>query len=132
MSCSNCTDYQSRAMEIRCGGKKMGDRCVYTYLYTSIYTYICTYIYTYICTGDSLRGQEDGGQVCAYIPVYTYMCRCLCSNIYILVYSACVFLYPLFSDKGKTIQTPFNPLKTSSTIPTHQTHIKHLTHPNTP
>ncbi len=26
VSCSNCTDYQSRAMEIRCGGKKMGDR----------------------------------------------------------------------------------------------------------
>ena len=26
VSCSNCTDYQSRAMEIRCGQKKMGDR----------------------------------------------------------------------------------------------------------
>lgn len=26
VSCSNCTDYQSRAMEIRCGIKKMGDR----------------------------------------------------------------------------------------------------------
>jgi len=26
VSCSNCTDYQSRAMEIRCGVKKMGDR----------------------------------------------------------------------------------------------------------
>lgn len=26
VSCSNCTDYQSRAMEIRCGAKKMGDR----------------------------------------------------------------------------------------------------------
>eukprot|EP01038_Epipyxis_sp_PR26KG_P005387 gene5387-7470_t len=26
VSCSNCTDYQSRAMEIRCGGKKMGER----------------------------------------------------------------------------------------------------------
>ena len=25
VSCSNCTDYQSRAMEIRCGVKKMGD-----------------------------------------------------------------------------------------------------------
>lgn len=24
VSCSNCTDYQSRAMEIRCGAKKMG------------------------------------------------------------------------------------------------------------
>ena len=24
VSCSNCTDYQSRAMEIRCGMKKMG------------------------------------------------------------------------------------------------------------
>ncbi|PVU97295.1 hypothetical protein BB561_000636 [Smittium simulii] len=26
VSCSNCTDYQSRKMEIRCGTKKMGDR----------------------------------------------------------------------------------------------------------
>lgn len=26
VSCSNCTDYQSRRLEIRCGGKKMGDR----------------------------------------------------------------------------------------------------------
>ena len=26
VSCSNCTDYQSRAMEVRCGGKKMGSR----------------------------------------------------------------------------------------------------------
>ncbi|KAH8064799.1 hypothetical protein JL722_1684 [Aureococcus anophagefferens] len=26
VSCSNCTDYQSRAMEIRCGNKKMGER----------------------------------------------------------------------------------------------------------
>lgn len=26
VSCSNCTDYQSRSMEIRCGQKKMGDR----------------------------------------------------------------------------------------------------------
>mmetsp|Transcript_54691 Transcript_54691/g.108027 ORF Transcript_54691/g.108027 Transcript_54691/m.108027 type:complete len:430 (-) Transcript_54691:104-1393(-) len=26
VSCSNCTDYQSRAMEIRCGVKKLGDR----------------------------------------------------------------------------------------------------------
>lgn len=26
VSCSNCTDYQSRSMEIRCGVKKMGDR----------------------------------------------------------------------------------------------------------
>ena len=26
VSCSNCTDYQSRSMEIRCGMKKMGDR----------------------------------------------------------------------------------------------------------
>jgi len=26
VSCSNCTDYQSRAMEIRCGQKKMGDK----------------------------------------------------------------------------------------------------------
>lgn len=26
VSCSNCTDYQSRRMEIRCGTKKMGDR----------------------------------------------------------------------------------------------------------
>jgi seryl-tRNA synthetase len=26
VSCSNCTDYQSRAMEIRCGQKKLGDR----------------------------------------------------------------------------------------------------------
>lgn len=26
VSCSNCTDYQSRAMEIRCGLKKQGDR----------------------------------------------------------------------------------------------------------
>eukprot|EP01039_Chlorochromonas_danica_P006229 gene6229-6868_t len=26
VSCSNCTDYQSRAMEIRCGIKKTGDR----------------------------------------------------------------------------------------------------------
>eukprot|EP01032_Pedospumella_encystans_P022856 gene22856-25885_t len=26
VSCSNCTDYQSRAMEIRCGMKKLGDR----------------------------------------------------------------------------------------------------------
>ncbi|PVU98801.1 hypothetical protein BB559_001265 [Furculomyces boomerangus] len=26
VSCSNCTDYQSRNMEIRCGTKKMGDR----------------------------------------------------------------------------------------------------------
>mmetsp|Transcript_23649 Transcript_23649/g.75894 ORF Transcript_23649/g.75894 Transcript_23649/m.75894 type:complete len:629 (-) Transcript_23649:42-1928(-) len=26
VSCSNCTDYQSRAMEIRCGAKKMGDK----------------------------------------------------------------------------------------------------------
>jgi hypothetical protein len=26
VSCSNCTDYQSRAMEIRCGTKKLGDR----------------------------------------------------------------------------------------------------------
>ena len=27
VSCSNCTDYQSRAMEIRCGAKKMGQVC---------------------------------------------------------------------------------------------------------
>lgn len=26
VSCSNCTDYQSRSMEIRCGGKKLGER----------------------------------------------------------------------------------------------------------
>lgn len=26
VSCSNCTDYQSRRLEIRCGAKKMGDR----------------------------------------------------------------------------------------------------------
>jgi len=26
VSCSNCTDYQSRRMEIRCGQKKMGDK----------------------------------------------------------------------------------------------------------
>lgn len=26
VSCSNCTDYQSRAMEIRCGAKKMGEK----------------------------------------------------------------------------------------------------------
>ncbi|ORX79870.1 seryl-tRNA synthetase [Basidiobolus meristosporus CBS 931.73] len=26
VSCSNCTDYQSRSLEIRCGMKKMGDR----------------------------------------------------------------------------------------------------------
>jgi seryl-tRNA synthetase len=26
VSCSNCTDYQSRSMEIRCGQKKLGDR----------------------------------------------------------------------------------------------------------
>jgi seryl-tRNA synthetase len=26
VSCSNCTDYQSRRLEIRCGMKKMGDR----------------------------------------------------------------------------------------------------------
>ena len=26
VSCSNCTDYQSRAMEIRCGQKKMGEK----------------------------------------------------------------------------------------------------------
>ncbi|CAG8512162.1 8275_t:CDS:2 [Paraglomus brasilianum] len=26
VSCSNCTDYQSRRLEIRCGTKKMGDR----------------------------------------------------------------------------------------------------------
>ena len=26
VSCSNCTDYQSRSMEIRCGIKKLGDR----------------------------------------------------------------------------------------------------------
>ncbi|OMJ10664.1 Serine-tRNA ligase, cytoplasmic, partial [Smittium culicis] len=26
VSCSNCTDYQSRKMEIRCGTKKLGDR----------------------------------------------------------------------------------------------------------
>ena len=26
VSCSNCTDYQSRRLEIRCGPKKMGDR----------------------------------------------------------------------------------------------------------
>lgn len=26
VSCSNCTDYQSRRLEIRCGVKKMGDR----------------------------------------------------------------------------------------------------------
>ncbi|KAJ2041666.1 Cytosolic seryl-tRNA synthetase [Coemansia sp. S3946] len=26
VSCSNCTDYQSRNLEIRCGTKKMGDR----------------------------------------------------------------------------------------------------------
>lgn len=26
VSCSNCTDYQARSMEIRSGGKKMGDR----------------------------------------------------------------------------------------------------------
>ncbi len=26
VSCSNCTDYQSRAMEVRCGAKKLGDR----------------------------------------------------------------------------------------------------------
>ncbi|RKP06030.1 seryl-tRNA synthetase [Thamnocephalis sphaerospora] len=26
VSCSNCTDYQSRRLEIRCGSKKMGDR----------------------------------------------------------------------------------------------------------
>lgn len=26
VSCSNCTDYQSRSMEIRSGGKKLGDR----------------------------------------------------------------------------------------------------------
>ena len=26
VSCSNCTDYQSRNLEIRCGIKKMGDR----------------------------------------------------------------------------------------------------------
>jgi seryl-tRNA synthetase len=26
VSCSNCTDYQSRAMEIRCGNKKMGEK----------------------------------------------------------------------------------------------------------
>ncbi|KAI9140081.1 cytoplasmic serine-tRNA ligase Srs1 [Paraphysoderma sedebokerense] len=26
VSCSNCTDYQSRRLEIRCGGKKMGER----------------------------------------------------------------------------------------------------------
>lgn len=26
VSCSNCTDYQSRAMEIRCGAKKLGDK----------------------------------------------------------------------------------------------------------
>jgi len=26
VSCSNCTDYQSRAMEVRCGGKKLGSR----------------------------------------------------------------------------------------------------------
>lgn len=26
VSCSNCTDYQSRAMEVRCGIKKLGDR----------------------------------------------------------------------------------------------------------
>ncbi|KAJ1515383.1 Cytosolic seryl-tRNA synthetase [Coelomomyces lativittatus] len=26
VSCSNCTDYQSRNLEIRCGNKKMGDR----------------------------------------------------------------------------------------------------------
>lgn len=26
VSCSNCTDYQARAMETRCGQKKMGDR----------------------------------------------------------------------------------------------------------
>lgn len=25
VSCSNCTDYQSRSMEIRCGQKKMGE-----------------------------------------------------------------------------------------------------------
>lgn len=25
VSCSNCTDYQSRSLEIRCGVKKMGD-----------------------------------------------------------------------------------------------------------
>lgn len=26
VSCSNCTDYQSRSMEIRCGIKKSGDK----------------------------------------------------------------------------------------------------------
>lgn len=26
VSCSNCTDYQSRRLEIRCGLRKMGDR----------------------------------------------------------------------------------------------------------
>ncbi len=26
VSCSNCTDYQSRAMEVRCGSKKVGER----------------------------------------------------------------------------------------------------------
>jgi seryl-tRNA synthetase len=26
VSCSNCTDYQARALDIRCGTKKMGDR----------------------------------------------------------------------------------------------------------
>jgi hypothetical protein len=26
VSCSNCTDYQARAMEVRCGGKKTGDK----------------------------------------------------------------------------------------------------------
>ena len=45
MSCSNCTDYQSRMMGIRCGAGKSIDEKVYDF--SHYYYYLVIYLFIY-------------------------------------------------------------------------------------
>lgn len=68
VSCSNCTDYQSRGMETRCGAKKKGDRAKkYVHMLNST---LCATTRTICCILENFQ-TADGVQVPEVLVPYT-------------------------------------------------------------
>ena len=74
VSCSNCTDYQSRRLEIRCGLKKLGER-EKKYVHCLNSTLFGYWTYTLLLTWRiiRLRGLDYSGEV-ETLPWWNWLC----------------------------------------------------------
>src|SRR5437016_1627570 len=90
VSCSNCTDYQSRRLEIRCGTKKMGDR-EKKYVHCLNVT-LCATERTLCCILENYQTSDVSSNMHIYVlhPLRLFRVFILYMYIYIFLY---LYLY---------------------------------------